>query len=300
MNYVQLGKSALTVSTIGFGCMSLGPDAADNTRLIHRACDLGINFFDTADLYERGMNEGMLGKILLDRRQQCILATKVGNRWRSDGSGWDWNPGKKYILAAVEKSLARLQTDYIDLYQLHGGTLQDPIGETIEAFERLKEQGKIRYYGISSVRPDVIRAYVSMSGISSVMMQYGILDRRPEESCLELLKDHGIGVLARGSLSRGLLADKAAAPWLNYSTEQVEAAAGVVRSLSGRGFLRTPAQTALRFVLQNPSVSVAVTGFRTLSQLEDVADTPDTPPLTDAMLQRLREAVPVNYYDQHR
>ena len=300
MNYVQLGKSALRVSTIGFGCMSLGDNETDNTRMIHRALELGINFLDTADMYANGMNETMLGKILRDRRQQCILATKVGNQWRSDNSGWDWNPRKEYILASVEKSLERLQTDHIDLYQLHGGTLEDPIDETIEAFERLQQQGKIRYYGISSIRPSVIRKYVQLSNIVSVMMQYGILDRRPEESCLEFLKDRGIGVLARGSLSKGLLVDKPAAPWLNYSAGQVDVAAEIVRSFSGEGFSRSPAQTALRFVLQNPAISVAVTGFRTLVQLEDASATPDTPSLTEDCLQSLRNAIPVNYYEQHR
>jgi aryl-alcohol dehydrogenase-like predicted oxidoreductase len=300
MKYVLLGKSSLRVSTIGFGCMSLTDNATDNGRLIHRALELGINFFDTADMYAKGMNEVMLGKILGDRRQQCILATKVGNQWRSDGSGWDWNPRKEYIMESVEKSLGRLQTDHIDLYQLHGGTLEDPIDETIEAFERLQEQGKIRYYGISSIRPSVIREYIRLSGIVSVMMQYGILDRRPEESCLTLLKDNGIGVLARGSLSKGLLVDKPAVSWLNYTAEQVDHASALVGSLSGESFSRSPAQTALRFALQNPAISAAVTGFRTLVQLEDAAAAPDAPPLTEASLQSLRNAVPVNYYEQHR
>src|SRR6202034_3432729 len=97
-------------------------------------------------------------------------------------------------------------TDYIDLYQLHGGTIDDPIDETIEAFELLQQQGKIRYYGISSIRPNVISEYVQRSNIISVMMQYSLLDRRPEESCLQLLQQNNIGVLARGSVAGGLLA----------------------------------------------------------------------------------------------
>ena len=87
------------------------------------------------------------------KRDQVVIASKAGNQWRADGSGWDWNSSKKHILAAAEESLKRLKTDYIDLYQLHGGTIDDPIDETIEAFEILKKQGKIRYYGISSIRP---------------------------------------------------------------------------------------------------------------------------------------------------
>src|SRR3954471_12962537 len=156
MNYKQLATSDLKISTISFGCMSLKNDQDENERILHRAVDYGINYFDTADLYDKGMNETGVGKALKSKRDKLILATKVGNQWRADGSGWDWNPRKEYILTSVEGSLERLQTDRIDLYQLHGGTLDDNIDETIEAFELLVQQGKIRYYGISSIRPNVI------------------------------------------------------------------------------------------------------------------------------------------------
>ena len=107
-----LGRSGLQVSTLAFGCMSLGNDHAINRQLIHEAMDLGVNFFDTADLYQNGFNEQTVGRALKGRRDKVILATKVGNQLRADGSGWDWNPTKKYILEAVEKSLSHLQTDY--------------------------------------------------------------------------------------------------------------------------------------------------------------------------------------------
>ena len=125
-----------------------------------------------------------------------------------DQTGWSWDPSKSYIKEAVKQSLKRLGTDYIDLYQLHGGTIEDPIDETIEAFEELKAEGYIRYYGISSIRPNVIREYVKKSNIVSVMMQYSILDRRPEEEALPLLHEHGISVVTRGPLAKGLLSDK--------------------------------------------------------------------------------------------
>src|SRR5688572_18763212 len=118
MEYVQLGKSDLHISRIGFGCMSLGDDDAGNETILHQAADLGINFFDTADLYAKGMNEISVGKALKSRRDKVYIASKVGNQWRADGSGWDWNPRKEYILHQVEGSLQRLHTDYIDLYQL--------------------------------------------------------------------------------------------------------------------------------------------------------------------------------------
>src|SRR5260221_2994399 len=127
MQYALLGSSPLRISAIGFGCMSLGKGEAENTRLIHRALELGINFFDTADLYDKGLNEQTIGKILHSKRDKVVLATKVGNQWRADGSGWDWNPRKEYIINAAEASLKRLQTDRIDLYQLHVGPMEYPI-----------------------------------------------------------------------------------------------------------------------------------------------------------------------------
>jgi aryl-alcohol dehydrogenase-like predicted oxidoreductase len=298
MLYHPLGSSALNISQVSFGAMSLQGSDAENAALIGRALDAGINYFDTADLYDQGRNEQTVGKALLGKRTNVIIATKVGNQWRADGSGWDWNPRKEYILSAVEGSLQRLQTDYIDLYQLHGGTLQDPIDETIEAFELLQQQGKIRYYGISSIRPNVIREYVKRSRIVSVMMQYSLLDRRPEEECLELLRQHNIGVLARGSVAKGLLVNKPAAPFLSYSAEQVQQAAAAVSALTRAQ--RGPAQTALRFVLQHPAITSAVVGIRTAEQLADAVAAIDARPLSAEEMEQLRQAVPLNYYQEHR
>ena len=298
MQYRLLGKSTLSVSEIGFGCMSLAGTDADNARLIHQAIAQGVNFFDTADLYDHGQNEVSVGKALLGHRSNVVVATKVGNQWRADGSGWDWNPGKAYIISCVEASLKRLQTDYIDLYQLHGGTLDDPVDDTIAAFETLLQQGKIRYYGISSIRPNVIREYVQRSHIVSVMMQYSLLDRRPEESAFRLLLENNIGVLARGSVARGLLVDKPAAPYLNYSAEEVARAAATIRQESIPE--REAAPTALRFVLQQPAVSSAIVGIRTAAQLEDALRAVSAPALSDGELAALRLAVPVNKYGQHR
>ena len=297
MQYHLLGKSTLLISETGFGCMSLGDDDRQNALLTAAALEKGINFFDTADLYQQGRNETSIGKALRQKRKDVVIATKVGNQWRPDGSGWDWNPRKAYILEAADKSLARLQTDYIDLYQLHGGTLDDPIDETIEAFEQLQQQGKIRYYGISSIRPNVIREYVQRSHMVSVMMQYSLLDRRPEETCLPLLEQHQIGVLARGALAKGLLVNKPATPFLNYSAAQVKQAADAIQRLSGPQ--RSAAQTAIAYVLQQPGISCAVTGIRTLEQLNDITALPALPlPAADRNL--LNESIPVNYYDVHR
>jgi len=298
MEYVQLGKTDMRISRLAFGCMSLGDDDAANETILHRALDLGINFFDTADLYAKGMNELSVGKALKRYRDKVYIATKVGNQWRADGSGWDWNPRKEYILTSVEKSLQRLQVDYIDLYQLHGGTIDDPIDETIEAFELLKQQGKIRYYGISSIRPNVIREYIKRSNIVSVMMQYSLLDRRPEETCLSLLQENNIGVLARGAVAQGLLVNKPSKPYLNYSPQEVEKAAAAVNALSNNE--RNAAQTALRFVLHHPAITTAIAGIRTMQQLKEAVATFKTPTLSHLDIEKLTGAVLPNQYEQHR
>lgn len=298
MKYQALGHSSLHVSQVAFGCMSLQPGAKESVTLLQEALDRGITLFDTADLYDKGSNEELLGTAFAGKRNNCIIATKVGNQWREDGSGWDWNPQKKYILLAVENSLRRLQTDYIDLYQLHGGTLEDPIPDIIEAFELLKQQGKIRYYGISSIRPNVIREWIRHGACTSVMMQYSLLDRRPEESCLELLQNAGIGVLARGALAKGLLAGKQAAAYLNYTATQVAAMSATVSSL------RTPdelsSSVALQYVLQNPAVTSTVVGIRTTAQLQEAIAAADRQPLSAAAITLLQATLPPAHYSEHR
>jgi len=298
MKYQQLGSSTLKISQIGFGCMSLSGNENDQANILHRAIDLGINFFDTADLYDKGMNEIVVGKTLKAKRNNIILATKVGNQWRKDGSGWDWNPSKKYILSAVDESLKRLQTDCIDLYQLHGGTMEDPIDETIEALELLKQQGKIRYYGISSIRPNVIREYIKRSTIVSVMMQYSLLDRRPEETCLNLLKENNIGVLCRGSIAQGLLVNKPPKEYLNYSEPDIEKASEAVKAVSNDH--RSPAQTAVQYVLNHPAISSSVLGIRTIDQLEEMVKAVTTPSLTIQEIEIMEKSIGPNTYDQHR
>jgi aryl-alcohol dehydrogenase-like predicted oxidoreductase len=144
----------------------------------------------------------------------------------------------------------------------------------------------------------VIREYIRWSNITSVMMQYGLLDRRPAESSLDLLKENNIGVLARGSLAKGLLVNKPATPFLNYSEKEVGLAALAVESVSGQQ--RSADQTAIRYVLQHPAISSAVVGIRTMEQLAGAAGTPGTPWLTEAELRALEESIPVNHYDQHR
>ena len=299
MRYRQLGNSALNVSRVSFGCMSLKPEETNFNTVIGAAIDSGINFFDTADLYDHGLNEVCLGKALKEKRKQVIIATKVGNKWKPDGSGFSWNPDKKYIIGAVEDSLNRLQTDYIDLYQLHGGTIEDDIDDTIDAFETLKQQGKIRYYGISSIRPNVIREYVKRSNIVSVMMQYSLLDRRPEESCLQLLKEHNIGVLARGSVASGLLAGREAKSYVGYDENEVKNAAKAIGKVTMAD--SNLAATAIAYVLQNAAISTAVVGIRNMQQLlETLQVLQKKTQFTEAEMQLLNNSILIDQYKQHR
>lgn len=297
MKYRLLGKTGIEISELGFGCMSLGRNTEkDSMELIHKAVDAGVNYFDTADMYDKGANETLVGKALKPVRDKIVLATKVGNQWRADGSGWDWNPRKEYILKAVEASLKRLQTDRIDLYQLHGGTISDPIDETIEAFELLKQQGKILHYGISSIRPNVIKEYVKRSGIVSVMMQYSLLDRRPEEEILDILQRVGISVMVRGALAQGLLINKPAKEYFGHNAEEILEFQIMLNNETSEKI--TASQLAIQYTLKHRAVTSAVVGFRTKGQLEELLKTEKT--MTLELYKKLQQSVPVNKYIEHR
>lgn len=269
MQQSKLGNTDLWVSRISLGMMSLkGGSTMLNTRIIQEAYHQGVNYFDTADLYERGLNEDMLGQVLHPVRDKVVLATKVGNQWNSDGQTWNWKASKPYIIKTVEASLSRLKTDYIDLYQLHGGMIEDPIDELIEAFELLKKQGKIRYYGLSSIRPNVIKAYAERANIASVMMPYSLLDRRAE-ALFPLLQRKQIAVIARGALAQGLLLDKPADNYLQLRSSEVSHARKQVDRLAEHLGVDTMT-IVLSYVLSNPLVATAALGIRTLAQLHEL------------------------------
>lgn len=295
-----LGKSDLLVSAVSFGCMSLGENAMVYKDLLRKAADAGINYFDTADLYQKGLNELYVGEALKPIRKDVLIATKVGNQWRPDGSGWDWNPSKEYILKHVDQSLKRLKTDYIDLYQLHGGTIDDPIDEIIDAFEVIKQQGKIRWYGISSIRPNVVREYVKRSNIVSVMLQYSLLDHRPEESLLALLHEHGISVICRGAIAQGLLVGKAADRYLQYTDGEVAKAARAVSKVANESGL-TNLDVALGYVWTHPAVATATLGVRTTAQLDEgIQALRRAAPLSESQQHLLRHSVRSFSYEVHR
>jgi aryl-alcohol dehydrogenase-like predicted oxidoreductase len=299
----RLGNSDLYVTELGLGCMSIGTEEKTARKIIEASLEEGINYFDTADLYDFGENEKIVGAALKEVRDNVIIATKVGNRWKKDRQGWSWDPSKLYIKEEVKQSLKRLGTDYIDLYQLHGGTINDPIEETIEAFEELKAEGFIRYYGISSIRPNVIREYLKKSNIVSVMMQYSILDRRPEEEALPFLQEHGVSVVTRGPLAKGLLSDKMLEKvtdkgYQDYSLNELTEVLPLLKEKVAAQ--RTFTEVALQYNLANPAVASVIAGASSPEQVKSNAQAVRSQPLSDEDVSIIKELTKANLYKDHR
>jgi methylglyoxal reductase len=299
----RLGSSDIEISAITLGCMSLGTDKAKAEEIINIALDSGINHLDTADLYNFGLNEEIVGNAIKGKRNQIVLTTKVGNHFNKETKDWFWDPSKAYIQSEVKESLRRLQTDYIDFYMLHGGTLDDPIDETIEAFEELKQEGVIRAYGISSIRPNVIREYVNKSSIDGVMTQYSLLDRRPEEETLELLYKHNISVLARGPLAKGMLSKlgktqiekKGTNGYLDYTYQEI-------KELHQNLTLVTENlnELALQYVLKHPAITSVVFGASSIEQVKENTLIDFEKGISDQLYEHLKSITKANIYAQHR
>ena len=295
----QLGKTTLKISELGLGCMSLPQDTNEARRIIDRALDAGITFFDTADLYDFGKNESLLGSLLAQRRQEVVLATKVGNDFSAQNGQWTWNPSYQHIVQSAKASLQRLQTDYIDLYQLHGGTMDDPIDETIAAFEDLKKEGLIRAYGISSIRPTVIDRFTSQSDGQTVMMQYNLFDRRAEE-WLPLLKERGQSLLVRGAIAKGLLTTsgmerlKAGQSFNGLTHSDLEQRLTIVQQTG-----MDPQSIALHYLLQSEITGSVLIGSRTEQQLIDSLKS-YRQQVPEDVLKQLADTLPREQYEAHR
>lgn len=296
MKYNTLPTTNIQISELSLGCMSFHTEE-QGRPIIEAALDLGINFFDTADLYDKGENERIVGKVLAKHREDFVIATKVGNRWKKDGTAWDWVAQKDYILEAVEASLSRLNTDYIDLYQLHGGTIEDNFEEVTEAFELLKKQGKIRAYGISSIRPNTIRQWTASGNGVSCMTQYSLLDRRPEEFILDYLNDNDQKMLVRGALAKGLLAGKPPKTYLNWSQEEVAETQAILQSYSGNNEI--PA-LALHYLLAHPGVGSIVLGASRAQQLIESVEAYEKANFEKETLLELAQKVAPKLYLNHR
>jgi len=209
MQQRTLGKDGLTVPAMGLGCMTMTPiyGAPDDDRsiaTIHRAIELGANFIDTSDMYASGKNEELVGRAIAGRRDKVTLATKFGNLRFPDGStGVSGKP--EYVVEACEKSMQRLGVDVFDLYYIHRIDPDVPIEDTVGAMVKLKEQGKIRYLGLSEAGAQTIRRAQATHPIAAVQTEYSLWSRDVEAEILPACRDLGIGFVPYSPLGRGFL-----------------------------------------------------------------------------------------------
>ena len=295
MEYVNLGKTGLRVSRICLGCMSFGIarrnwhlDEEQSRPIIQRALELGINFFDTANMYGQGASEEVLGRALRDfaKRDELVVATKVYYPMRSDVNGRGLS--RKAIMTEIDQSLRRLGTDYVDLYQIHRWDADTPIEETLEALHDVVKAGKARYIGASSMYAwqfckalDLADSH-GWTRFVSMQPHYNLLYREEEREMLPLCAAEGVGVLPWSPLARGRLTRA----WESQpSTERgqtdeygkliyshtEDADRKVVDRLgevsAGRGITR--AQTALAWLLKKPVVTSPIVGVTKPHHLEE-------------------------------
>lgn len=286
-----LGRSGLQVSVVGLGCMNFGlmNDAAGSAAIVHRALELGINFFDTADVYgNRGASEEYLGRALGPRRRDVIVATKFAGPMSAE-QAWMQGGSRRWILQAVEGSLRRLGTDYIDLYQMHRADALVPIEETLRALDDLVRAGKVRYAGCSNFAAWQIAdaAWTArehhLAGFVSAQNRYSLLTRELEKEVVPAVRHFGLGILPYFPLESGLLsgkyrpgrdfpADSRLAKWGSWaagafaSPEKLEKVAKLMALCErhGHGLL----DLAMGWLAAQPWVSSVIAGVTTVAQLE--------------------------------
>jgi len=293
MRYVRLGKTGLEVSVVTLGCMSFGEsggrgrpwtlDEGASRDLVRQALDGGINFFDTANVYSSGRSEEITGQALKDfvPRDEVVLATKVFSRMRPGPNGAGLS--RKAIFAELDASLRRLQTDYIDLYQIHRWDYETPIEETLEALHDVVKSGKVRYIGASSMHAWQFTKALYLADLHGwtrfVSMQdhYNLIYREEEREMLPLCADQGIGVipwspLARGKLTRAwdVTTTRKETDEFGQSLYRDEDRVVVERvlELAAKRNL-PPAQLALAWMLRNPAVTSPIVGATRPSHVSD-------------------------------
>jgi aryl-alcohol dehydrogenase-like predicted oxidoreductase len=286
----KLGTQGLTVSALGLGCMGMswayGPtNEAESLAVLARSLELGINFWDTAEVYGPYKNEELVGKALKNTvRDKVIIATKFGFTWdeKNEINGTDGSP--THIRQSIEGSLQRLGTDYIDLYYQHRLDPNTPIEETIQALAQLVQEGKIRYIGLSEVGPGTIRRAHAVHPISALQSEYSLWDRGIEEKILPTLRELGIGLVPFSPIGRGFLTgkitnvqdldkadfrqnlDRFQGDNLDHNIQLVE----IVKSI-GAKYQATPVQVALAWLLQQGSDIVPIPGTKHVKYLEENA-----------------------------
>ena len=313
----QLGRSGIEVSAMGLGCWAIGGplwrdgqprgwgdvDDAELLRAIHRALELGITFFDTADVYGAGHSERILGQALAGRREAVVIATKFGNTFDAatrTGTGTDASPA--YIRRACDASLRRLQTDYIDLYQFHIGNYDPAEADVVrETLEELVAAGKVRAYGWSTDDPERARSFAAGAHCSAIQQRLNIFEGN--EQTLALCEELNLASVNRGPLGMGLLTGKFTTHSVlptndvrqDWNLREGERAEQLARLEALRTMLvsdgRTLAQAALGWLWARSEHTVPIPGFKTAAQVEENAGALRLGPLTDEQMQQVKAAV---------
>ncbi len=296
MEYRVLGKTGIEVSCIGLGCWPMagmagganwsGIDDDESVATIQHAESLGINLLDTANGYGAGHSERIIGRALRGRRERYVIATKVAPRTDDPDE-----PIQRYIARNCEGSLERLQTEYIDVYQLHGEPDEADMPPIVEALTRLVEEGKIRCFGISTYETEVMRSLMALGDLAMAQIGYSIVNPVGKAG-LRFAAEENLGTLIRVPLAQGALSGKYFDTLSRLDTQDRRherfdnpRIRSALRKLSELSFLvaggkRTMVQAALRFVLDTPGVTSVIPGAKNRAQLEENAGADCVPPLT--------------------
>jgi len=297
MVYMQkrkLGVQGLVVSSLGLGCMGMSwaygqADDAESVRVLHRALDLGINFWDTAEMYGPFKNEELLGRALKGRtRQDVVIATKFAWTFGPSGEQIKLDSSPAHIRESIEGSLKRLGTDYIDLYYQHRLDPDTPIEDTVGALADLVKQGKVRYIGLSEVGPGTIRRAHAVHPVTAVQSEYSLWERGVEEKVLPAMRELGVGFVPFSPIGRGFLSgsienmnkfDKNDYRQKNprFQGENLEHNLTLVRLVKeiASAHHATPAQIALAWLLRQGADIVPIPGTTHIRHLEENREAAD-------------------------
>ena len=288
MKYRELGNTGEQLSATGLGCMSMShaygePNDDESIATLHRALDLGVNLWDTADVYGSGKNEELIARVLVPNRSKIFIATKFGFTQNADGKGMSFNGSPAYMKTAVEASLKRLKTDVIDLYYAHRVDPNVPIEEMVGAMAELVKEGKVRYLGLSEASANSIKKAYAVHPISALQSEYSLLTREPEQDVLPLCKELGISFVPFSPLARGLVTNTLKTDALadgdfrkslpRYQKEHQENNNNLVAGFAtlARQKQCTPAQLALAWVLAQGEHIIPIPGTKKRKYLEENA-----------------------------